>query len=433
MKLITGCQVCTGPMRLQRVENKSMKQNKRSFMGGLVSGVIVTLLLVCSVYAGVQLYQLIAMKQQMTAAGGEESGSAVANVKTAQKMQVLESIIENYFLEEVDDTELENGIYRGIVNALDDPYAAYYTPEELEELQQSTQGIYYGIGAQVSLDTDTQLPVLIRVFEGSPAEESGLLAGDKVYKVGDTVVQGMDLTSAVNLIKGDEGTTVHLSVVRDGESDYLEFDVVRRKLNNITIEHEMLEGDIGYIQITEFDEVTVEQFAEALKACRGLGMKGLLIDLRSNPGGSMSAVCDIARQILPKGLIVYTEDKYGTRDEYSCNGQNQLDVPLVILIDQYSASASEILAGAVKDYEIGTLVGMTSYGKGIVQQIITLSDGSAVKLTVSDYYTPKGNNIHEVGIEPDVEVKFDSESYQKDGTDNQLNKAIEVLKEKMAE
>ena len=407
-----------------------MKQNKRSFVGGLVSGVIVTLLLVCGVYAGMQLYQLVTAKSQTT--GSDSSASAVANVQTAQKMQVLEGIIDEYFLEEVDDADLENGIYRGMISALEDPYAAYYTPEELEELMQSTEGVYYGIGAQVSLDSDTQLPVLIRIFEGSPAEEAGLLAGDMVYKVENTEVQGMDLTSAVNLIKGDEGTTVHLTIIRENESDYLEFDVVRRKLNNITVDHEMLEENIGYIQITEFDEVTVDQFADALATCKGSGMEGLIIDLRSNPGGNMSAVCDIARQILPKGLIVYTEDKDGKREEYSCDGKHQLEIPLVVLIDQYSASASEILAGAVKDYEIGTLVGMTSYGKGIVQRIMTLSDGSAVKLTVSDYYTPNGNNIHQVGITPDVEVPFDSEAYQ-NGTDNQLEKAIEVLKEKMAE
>ena len=299
------------------------------------------------------------------------------------------------------------------------------------ELQQSTQGIYYGIGAQVSLDNNTQLPVLIRIFEESPAEEAGLLAGDMVYKVGDTEVQGMDLTSAVGLIKGDEGTVVHLTIIREGESDYLEFDVTRRKLNNITIEYEMLEENIGYIQITEFDEVTVDQFIDALAVCKGSGMEGLIIDLRSNPGGNMSAVCEIARQILPEGLIVYTEDKTGHRDEYKCDGKHQLEVPLVVLVDQYSASASEILAGAVQDYGIGTIVGMTTYGKGIVQRILTLSDGSAVKLPVSTYFTPNGNNIHEIGVTPDVEVPFDSEAYQ-NGTDNQLEKALEVLKESMS-
>jgi len=408
-----------------------MKQNRRGFIGGLIIGVIVTLFLGCAAFAGVQLYQMAAANSQTADADGKNEVSAVANVRTAKKMQVLEDVIDQHFLNEIEDTELENGIYRGMISALNDPYAAYYTPEELVELQQSTQGIYYGIGAQVSLDNNTQLPVLIRIFEESPAEEAGLLAGDMVYKVGDTEVQGMDLTSAVGLIKGDEGTVVHLTIIREGESDYLEFDVTRRKLNNITIEYEMLEENIGYIQITEFDEVTVDQFIDALAVCKGSGMEGLIIDLRSNPGGNMSAVCEIARQILPEGLIVYTEDKTGHRDEYKCDGKHQLEVPLVVLVDQYSASASEILAGAVQDYGIGTSVGMTTYGKGIVQRILTLSDGSAVKLTVSTYFTPNGNNIHEIGVTPDVEVPFDSEAYQ-NGTDNQLEKALEVLKESMS-
>ena len=190
---------------------------------------------------------------------------------------------------------------------------------------------------------------------------------------------------------------------------------------------------MAYIQIQEFDDVTLDQFTEALDNARSEGREGLIIDLRGNPGGNLSTVCDICRELLPKGLIVYTEDKYGNREEYSCDGTNPLEVPLVVLVDGNSASASEIMSGAVKDYGIGTLVGTTTYGKGIVQRIMQLTDNSAVKLTVSKYYTPKGNNIHKIGIEPDVEVEFDAQAYVEDGTDNQLNKAMEVLQEKMAE
>ena len=257
------------------------------------------------------------------------------------------------------------------------------------------------------------------------------MAGDLLYEVDGTSVQGMDLNSAVALVKGDEGTIVHLTVIREGEADYLEFDVERRKLENETVTYEMLEDGIGYIQIQEFDDVTVDQFEEALTACRSEGMQGLVLDLRGNPGGNLSTVCEIARMMLPEGLIVYTEDKNGEREEYTCDGTRQLEMPLVVLVDANSASASEILAGAIKDYGIGTLVGTTTFGKGIVQRIMKLSDGSAVKLTVSKYYTPKGNNIHEIGISPDVEVPFESEPYLEDGTDNQLNRAVEVLKEKM--
>ena len=304
--------------------------------------------------------------------------------------------------------------------------------DELETLQEKTQGIYYGIGARVSLDTETQLPKIASVISGTPAEEAGLMANDLLYKADDTELQGMDLSSAVALIRGEEGTSVHLTVIRSGESNYLEFDVVRRKLANETVTSKMLDDSMAYIQIQEFDDVTLDQFTEALDNARSEGMEGLIIDLRGNPGGNLSTVCDICRELLPKGLIVYTEDKYGNREEYSCDGTNPLEVPLVVLVDGNSASASEIMSGAVKDYGIGTLVGTTTYGKGIVQRIMQLTDNSAVKLTVSKYYTPKGNNIHKIGIEPDVEVEFDAQAYVEDGTDNQLNKAMEVLQEKMA-
>ena len=281
----------------------------------------------------------------------------------------------------------------------------------------------------MTLDTVTQLPMLSGVFSGSPAEEAGLRDGDIIYKVDGDEVTGLSLDEAVSLIKGPEGTIVHLTIYREGETDYLEVDVERRRVESPTVEYEMLEDNMGYIQIVEFDDVTVDQFTEALAVLKGSGMESLILDLRSNPGGNLDAVVDICDRILPKGLIVYTEDKYGNRDEYFCDGKHQLEVPLAVLINGGSASASEILAGAIKDYGIGTLVGTTTYGKGIVQQVVSLRDGSAVKLTVSDYYTPKGNNIHGVGIEPDVEIELDAEKYYADEpVDNQLEKAKEVLK-----
>ena len=224
-------------------------------------------------------------------------------------------------------------------------------------------------------------------------------------------------------------TSVNLTIVRAGESDYLSIDVTRRKVNVPTVEFKMLNEDMAYIQISEFDDITVDQFAEALAMARGNNMKGLVLDLRSNPGGSLDAVVEIARMLLPEGLIVYTEDKYENRKEYTCDGTRQLEVPMTVLINGNSASASEILAGAIKDYGIGTLVGTTTYGKGIVQSVMPLTDGSAVKLTISSYFTPKGNNIHKKGIEPDVKCEFDGEAYygNDDRPDNQLEKAKEVL------
>ncbi len=407
--------------------------HKRSFAGGLIAGIVLTLFLGCGYFAGTQLYRAFqAQKGAVSASGDSQDGAvSVANPATMQKMGVLEEMIGEYYLEDAGESELEQGVYKGMIEALGDPYSTYYSQEELEDLQNKTQGIYYGIGARVGIDADTQLPRIASVIEGTPAQEAGLMSGDLLYKVDDTLVQGMDLNSAVALVKGDEGTTVHLTVIREGETDYLEFDVERRKLENETVTYEMLEDGAGYIQIQEFDDVTVDQFEEALEACRQEGMRGLILDLRGNPGGNLTTVCEIARMMLPEGLIVYTEDKNGQREEYTCDGKSQLDVPLVVLVDANSASASEILAGAVKDYGIGTLVGTTTFGKGIVQRIMKLSDGSAVKLTVSKYYTPKGNNIHEIGISPDVEVPFEAEPYLEDGTDNQLERAVEVLKEKM--
>ena len=406
--------------------------HKRSFAGGLIAGIVLTLFLGFGYFAGTQLYRAFqAQRGAVSASGDSQEETSVANPATMQKMGVLEEMIGEYYLEDAEEPALEQGVYKGMIEALGDPYSTYYSQEELEDLQNKTQVIYYGIGARVGIDADTQLPRIASVIEGTPAQEAGLMAGDLLYEVDGTSVQGMDLNSAVALVKGDEGTIVHLTVIREGEADYLEFDVERRKLENETVTYEMLEDGIGYIQIQEFDDVTVDQFEEALTACRSEGMQGLVLDLRGNPGGNLSTVCEIARMMLPEGLIVYTEDKNGEREEYTCDGTRQLEMPLVVLVDANSASASEILAGAIKDYGIGTLVGTTTFGKGIVQRIMKLSDGSAVKLTVSKYYTPKGNNIHEIGISPDVEVPFESEPYLEDGTDNQLNRAVEVLKEKM--
>ena len=409
--------------------------HKKSFWGGVITGVLAAALIVSGVFLGQSVWNLYqSSRTQETAAQNEEDGvssNSVANAQTMNKLQVLEDTIDRYYLESVDEQTLEKGVYDGLVEALGDPYSTYYSSEELKDLQDKTEGIYYGIGAYVGIDADTSLPRLTGIIEGTPAQESGLRAGDLLYKVDGEEVQGLELTQVVSKIKGEEGTSVHLTIIREGATDYLEVDVVRRKVESPTVNQKMLDGGIGYIQITEFDTVTLDQFTEALAVCRGSGMKGLILDLRGNPGGNLNTVCDIAREILPKGLIVYTEDKDGKRSEYTCDGTKEMKEPLVVLVDSGSASASEILAGAVKDYGLGTLVGTTTFGKGIVQRIISLSDGSAVKLTVSNYYTPNGNNIHKIGIEPDIEEKFDSEAYYNDGVDNQLNKAIEIMNEKL--
>ena len=408
-------------------------RNRKSFWGGVLTGILAVALLAGGIYLGNSAWLFYSRTQNVSVQETAESVSAnsVATQNTLNKLDVIEETIDKYYLEDVDEQTLENGIYKGMVESLGDPYSTYYAPDELEQIQEKTEGIYYGIGAYIGIDTETSLPRLTGIIDGTPAQESGLRAGDLIYQVDGTEVQGMELEQVTSLVKGEEGTAVHLTIIREGESDYLEIDVVRRQVESPTVNQEMLDDRIGYIQITEFDTVTLDQFTEALAVCRGKGMEGLILDLRGNPGGNLSTVCEIARQILPEGLIVYTEDKNGKRTEYSCDGKHEITEELVVLVDSGSASASEILAGAVKDYGIGTLVGTTTYGKGIVQRIISLTDGSAVKLTVSHYYTPNGNNIHEVGIEPDVEIAFDGDAYYNDGVDNQLQKAIEVMNEKL--
>lgn len=390
------------------------------FLGGLAIGLVSALLITAVIYACTPRVHL-------------QKESAVTT-ESVSKMQLLEKTIDEYFyLEEVSDEELDEGIYKGMLSALGDPYSEYYTPEELNKLMEKSEGIYYGIGAYVSLDTVSTLPKITGLIEGSPAEEVDLRPNDIIYEIDGTSTYGVSLTDAVALIKGEEGTEVVLTIIREGENDYLEIPVTRRKVESPTVEFEMLDDGMAYIQITEFDDVTVDQFAEALAMAKGSDMKGLIIDLRANPGGSLNAVVEIARMILPEGMIVYTRDKNGKGMEYTCDGKRQLDVPLVVLVDMNSASASEILAGAIKDYGIGTLVGTTTFGKGIVQQIIPFSDGSAVKLTISSYYTPNGNDIHGIGIEPDVVCEFDGEAYydEENPFDNQLEKAKEILSEKI--
>lgn len=408
---------------------EQMEQNnqRNGYWSGLLSGLLLAILLIGCIYIGKQVFQIFEAKKITEEAQVEDA--ELLNDYTAAKVEVIEDTIKEYYLEETDRSALENGIYTGLVNALEDPYSVYYSAEELQELQMSTEGIYYGIGAYLSKAAEDAYCVVSGVIENTPAQEAGLRADDVIYMVDGVDVYGMDITEVVSLIKGEEGTQVVLTLVREGESDYLEVPVERRKIESPTVSSEMLENDIGYIQITEFDDVTEDQFAEALAECKGNGMKALILDLRSNPGGNLSTVCEISRMVLPKGMIVYTEDKYGKRDEYTCDGVRQLQVPAVVLVNGYSASASEILAGAMKDHGIATIMGTTTFGKGIVQRVISLSDGSAVKLTVSKYYTPNGNDIHEKGIEPDVVVEFDADVYYNEGIDNQLQEAIKYLSE----
>lgn len=413
------------------------QQNKRvgTLLLGMIIGIVFTALVGSISFAGVRLYNSVRRTGTQEASVANEEPQSVVNEDSMEKLEAIEEVIDEYYYkeEDIDTSAMIDGMYAGVVDALNDPYSVYYTAEEWNQLMQETEGIYYGIGAYLSIDPTTTLARISGVIPGTPAEEAGLRENDIIYMVDGESVQGMELTEIVSRVKGEENTVVHLTIVREGETDYLEMDVARSKIESPTVTYEMYDNGVGYIRITEFDDVTVNQFTTAMDSIKEADAKGLILDLRSNPGGSLSAVVDIARQMLPKGLIVYTEDKNGKREEYTCDGKQELQIPLVVLVNGNSASASEIMAGAIKDYGIGTLIGTTTFGKGIVQRILPLTDGTALKLTISAYYTPNGNNIHGIGIEPDIACELDNEAYYNDGIDNQLEKAKEEMDKMLSE
>lgn len=399
--------------------------DKRKFINGLLTGLFLAVIIAGATYGG---RKAVTVWKQYHSQEESGAGAEVVSARTMQKLQLIEDIIEeNYALDMVDGKAMENGIYQGLVDSLQDPYSAYYSAEEMQEQQEKMEGVYYGIGAYVKYDEEMGFARLGEIFADSPALESGLLEGDLIVKVDGQYTKGMGLDEVVSLIKGEEGTRVLLTIMREGETEAREIEVERREVPKQTVSFEMMDNKIAYIRISEFDKVTVDQFTDAMAMAKGSGMLGLILDLRDNPGGNLAAVIDVARQILPKGLVVYTKDKAGKRQDYNCDGDHELTVPMVVLVNGGSASASEVLAGAVKDYGKGKLLGTTTFGKGIVQKYLAISDGSAVKLTTSKYYTPKGNNIHGIGIEPDETLEMDYEEYLESGYDNQLERAKEIL------
>ena len=416
-----------------QVRKESTKKN--GFLWGLVTGVLLMAVFCC---VTLLIFTFQAKKsaeskqkenQQYTLVRLDNNGPITPVV--LEKMQnVMELIHRRFYLDEVTDEQLLDGMYKGMVAALEDPFSEYYTVEELQKLLSDTSGVYYGIGAYVSIDQTYNMTKVSGVIAGSPAEEAKLRANDIIYEIDGVSTYEMSLDEAVKLIKGDEGTETVLTIIRDGET--LKVPIIRRKVESPTVNSEMLPQDMGYLQIVQFDDVTPGQFKLALDGLKEQGMKGLILDLRANPGGTLDGVVDIAGQILPEGLIVYTEDKEGKRNEYYSDGKGELQIPIVVLVDMNTASAAEILSGAIQDYEKGTIIGTTTYGKGIVQSVISLPDDSAVKITVSAYYTPKGRNIHKLGIEPDIVCEFDADAYYgEEAFDNQLEKAKEVLLKKM--
>ena len=358
---------------------------------------------------------------------------SVSDDKMLEKLEYIKGMINDYSLYGATEEDMLDGMYRGLLWSIDDAYSAYYTVDEMKALMESSSGYYCGIGVMVSQNVYTGIITVVKPFKDGPAYNAGMRKEDILIKVEGEEVTGVDLNEVVAKIKGEEGTKVNVTVLR-GEEE-ISMDVTRAWIEVPTIEHEMLDDKIGYISISEFDEVTVEQFNTAVESLEQQKMKGLVIDLRDNPGGLVDSAVAMLDRILPKGLLVYTEDKNGHREEEYAKDKIELKVPLVLLVNQNSASASEIFAGAVQDFEKGKVVGTQSYGKGIVQIVAYVNDGSGIKFTVSQYFTPKGNAVHEVGITPDVVVELDEElktlSEIPKEKDNQLQEAIRVLKEEI--
>ncbi|MEE0056750.1 MAG: S41 family peptidase [[Bacteroides] pectinophilus] len=358
-------------------------------------------------------------------------GNTGIGTEAEQKLNLIDQTLKDFYFDDIDDSKVLDNIYKAYVNAYGDKYTVYYTADEYAKIQESSNGAYYGIGVVVRKNDDGTI-LVVEPYDGAPGKEAGMRKNDVIVTVNGESVADQDLNSVVAKIKGDEGTTVNVGIRRDGSDDITELTVTRRKVEIKTVAYEMLDDSVGLITISEFDKVTAQQFKEAYAQLETLGMKGLVIDIRSNPGGLLNVVVDMLDEILPDGLIVYTEDKYGNRQEYNGSNPDVIDVPLAVLVNGESASASEIFAGAVQDYGAGTIIGTQTFGKGIVQTIRRMSDGSAIKYTMAKYFTPKGQDIHGHGVTPDIveelSDEFNNLTEYDASKDNQLQKAIEVIK-----
>ena len=352
-------------------------------------------------------------------------------IRSMDKLMGLKDYIKSNYVEGAEDNKLIEGAIKGMFESLGDPYSVYMTKEEFKNFNESTKGSYGGIGVIVSRSEDGYVTVVAPI-EDTPGEKAGLKTNDKIIKVDDKDIVGIDLEEAVALMKGKKGTKVTLTVMRDNVREPKVFVITREEIILKTVKSNMMENNIGYIRITMFDEDTGSEFKKALKELTSQNMKGLILDLRQNPGGFINQCVDVADELLDEGLVVYTEDKAKKREDYK-SGKGKLEVPFVVLIDEGSASASEIISGAIKDRKAGLLIGVKTFGKGLVQSIEQLKDGSGIKLTTQKYYTPNGISINKIGIQPDIEVKAlepGEGQNPEDVKDVQLERAVaELLKQ----
>ena len=400
----------------ESVKKPVRKKKKHSFGAGFVLG-LALMLLICAATVFV-----LCITRVMYISGR----SGLADAEVIAKANMIAGYLQEYSIYDYDETALRDGMLDGLMRATGDKYAVYYNADELAEVFNDYGGNFYGIGALIKENADGEV-YLSGVYEDSPAEKSGLKAGDVIIAVDGENVVGLDRYEVAEKMRGEKGTEVVITVYRESTGETLDCKAVRDKLKKIDVEYRMLSDDIGYIWIKDFDDIAIDQFTDALATLKGQGMKDMVIDLRGNTGGLLRAALGIVRQIMCKGVIFSTENAKGEKDYFECEGDREFQGRIVILTDGYTASASEIMTGALRDNGMAVSIGTTTYGKGLVQDFFYLSDGSGIKFTTDQYYTPNGTAINGVGIEPDIEVEFDYDAYMADGTDNQLDAAIEYL------
>jgi carboxyl-terminal processing protease len=431
-------------------------ESKNKFWKGALVGALLTALaglVIVGMSLGIFLIGKAAIDGNGQTAESAQTENQQGNLDLNQitsKIQTIQAVIDKYYLFDEDTSDVEDWIYKGMLSGLGDPYTVYSTADEYNKLKEDTSGEYCGIGVMVSQSAETGIITITKVFEGTPGAQAGILPGDLLYKVGDQEVTGMDLELVVkDHIKGEEGTPVTITVLRKDTGKYIDMTMERRQITVPTVEHEMLADKVGYISVSQFDSVTADQFKAAIDDLEKQGMKKLVVDLRNNPGGIVDSVVSMLDYILPdnleikgdpnlvrkkkdKTLLVYMADKNGKGEQYYAKDGHQIDVPMAVLVNGQSASASEVFSGALKDYGRAKLVGTKTFGKGIVQTLFPLDKGTAIKMTVAHYYTPNGFDLHKKGLEPDVPVELKEELKTKikieHEEDNQLMEAIKALK-----
>lgn len=408
---------------LRRNAQPPRKKKSQGFASGMIIGAVsafmAVILLILSVAAVciAKGYIHIGVNGDVYIQSDAVTDSDGIGSEVEGKLNAIDSVLESFYFGDVDDETAKDNIYKAYLSSYGDKYTMYYTADEYKALKESTNGKFYGIGAVCQLSGEGGV-LLVDVYDNGAGYQAGLRSGDRVVNVDGRDITDMELSSAVALIKGDKGTSVTLEVIRGTER--LTFSAVRDAVEAKTVSYTLLDNNIGYLSISQFEEVTTKQFKAAVEDLQSQGMKGLVIDIRNNPGGLLDTVVGMLKYMLPDGLIVYTEDKQGNRKEYKGQDNDEFNLPLAVIVNGNSASASEIFAGAIQDYGKGTIIGTQTYGKGIVQTVKPLTDGSALKFTIAKYFTPKGQDIHGKGVTPDMVVEYDTDA----DVDTQLDAAI---------